>query len=161
MPIQPYTPEPFELEVADRVVGQTVVKQKVRFLRLEHDDEARTCTVHVRVLPFAVAPDGGYGELLSAPIFQYPLDAIVASNSRLVDQRTGNILAERFATKADGSTGTDTDWLEAIERLKASEVPAMYQGDYFLWLRDNQPLLIGEVIRQYIRQADAPPSRYA
>jgi len=40
-------------------------------------------------------------------------------------------------------------------------VPAMYQGDYFLYLRDNQPLIIGDVIRQYIQQADAPPSRFA
>ncbi|RZL08365.1 MAG: hypothetical protein EOO62_15425 [Hymenobacter sp.] len=161
MPIQAYTPAPFELEVCDLVRGQTQLKQKVRFLRLEHDDQARTATVHVLVLPFAVAPGGGYGEGLTTPPFLPYADTIVANNNRLVDMRSGAILAERYARNADGTPATDVDWQAVIDRVEASEVPAMYQGDYFLYLRDNQPLIIGEVIRQYIRQADAAPSRYA
>jgi hypothetical protein len=157
MPIQPYTPLPFELEVADRVHGKTIVKQKVRFTKLEHDDAARTATVHIQVVPYAVAEDGGYGSALTTPPFLAYADTIVASNNRLVDMRDGTILAERqFATPT-----ADTDWLAAIEAVQASQVPAMYQGDYFLYLRDNQPLVIGDVIRQYIQQADAAPSRFA
>lgn len=159
--ITPYNPAPIELAVADLVRGKTQLKQKVRFLRLEHNDAARTATIHVLVLLFAVADDGGYGEALTGPSFSSYTDAIVASNSRLVDMRNGAILAERYAKKADGTRGTDADWQATIERVQASEVPAMYQGDYFLYLRDNQPLIIGEVIRQYIQQADAPPSRFA
>ena len=160
MAIQPYTPPAFELAVADRVVGKTIVKQKVRFLRLEHDDQARTATVHILVMPHAVAEDDSYGPALTTPPFTAYADTIVASNNRLVDMRDGTILAERYKN-ADGSAGTDADWQETIDRITASEVPAMYQGDYFLYLRDNQPLVIGDVIRQYIQQADAAPSRFA
>lgn len=157
MPIQAYTPPPFELEVSDLVRGRTRLKQKVRFLRLEHDDATRTATVHILVIPFAVANDDGYGDAQTRPPFTSYEDAIVASNNRLVDMRDGTILAERkFLTPT-----ADADWLADIARVQASTVPAMYQGDYFLYLRDNQPLVIGEVIRQYIRQADAAPSRFA
>lgn len=158
MAIQSYTPPPFEVEVADLVRGQTRLKQKVRFLRLEHDDEARTATIYVLVLLFALANSGGYGDPLTTPPFASYTDTIVASNNRLVDVRSGAILAER---KPFGTPNADADWLADIARIEAGAVPAMYQGDYFLYLRDNQPLLIGEVIRQYIQQADAPPSRYA
>lgn len=157
MAIQFYTPPPFELEVADRIIGETIVKQIVRFLRLEHDDAARTATVHILVSPHAVAIGGGYGPALTTGPFTPYYDSIVASNNRLVDTRNGAILAERkFLTPT-----ADADWLAAIDRVEASQVPAMYQGDYFLYLRDNQPLIIGDVIRQYIQQADAAPSRFA
>jgi len=157
MPIQPYTPPPFELEVSDLVRGKTHLKQKVRFLRLEHDDANRTATVHIQVVPYALAEDGSYGEAQTRPPFTSYFDAIVASNSRLVDMRNGAILAER----SFGTPAADADWLAAIARIETSAVPAMYQGDYFLYLRDNQPLIIGDVIRQYIQQADAAPSRFA
>lgn len=157
MPIQSYSPPPFELEVSDLVRDKTTVKQKVRFLRLEHDDVARTATVHILVIPHCVAAGGGYGEALTRPPFISYADSIVANNNRLVDARDGSILAERkFNTPT-----ADADWLADIARVEASLVPAMYQGDYFLYLRDNQPLVIGNVIRQYIQQADAAPSRFA
>ena len=157
MPIQSYTPPPFELEVSDLVRGKTQLKQKVQFQRLEHDDVARTATVHILVVPYAVTEEGGYGEAQTRPPFTSYPDQIVASNNRLVDMRNGAILAERKF----GTPTADADWLAAIDRVEASQVPAMYQGDYFLYLRDNQPLVIGDVIRQYIQQADAPPSRFA
>ena len=160
MPIQSYSPAPFELEVADLVRDQTTVKQKARFTRLEHDDAARTCIVHILVTPYALATDGGYGEALTRPPFAAYADTIVANNNRLVDMRDGSILAER-RKKADGTPGTDADWQQAIEDAEASGVPAMYQGDYFCYLRDNVDLNIGSVIRRYIEQADATPSRFA
>lgn len=158
MPIQPYTPPPFELPVADLVRGKTHLKQKVRFLRLEHDDAQRTATIYLLVLLFALAEHGGYGEALTTPPFaSYPA-TITADNNRLVDMRTGSIVAERYPLSG---ALTDAEWQTAVARVQASPVPAMYQGDYFLYLRDNQPLIIGEVIRQYIQQADAAPSRFA
>jgi len=155
MAITPYTPPPFELEVSDRTEGQTTVKQKVRFLRLEHDDELRTCLIHIRVTPYAVAPGGGYGPaLLRPPFTSYPA-TLAAENNTLVDTRDGSILAVRYAPRPGGALGTDADWQADIARIEAdATVPAMYQGDYFLMLRDTQSLIIGDLIRHHILQAN-------
>jgi len=158
MAIQSYTPPPFELEVSDLVRGGTRLKQKVRFLRLEHDDAQRTATIRLLVLLFALAEGGGYGPPLIDPAFSSYNATITADNNRLVDMRNGAILTERYPLAGPLS---DADWAAAVARVEASPVPAMYQGDYFLYLRDTQPLIIGEVIRSYIAQADATPSRFA
>ena len=156
MAIQSYTPPPFELAVSDRTEGETTVKQKVRFLRLEHDDEARTCLIHIRVTPYAVAPGGGYGAaLLRPPFTSYPA-TLAAENNTLVDTRDGSILAIRYTPRPGGALGTDADWQADIARIEADpDLLAMYQGDYFLQLRDTQSLIIGDMIRHHIQQADA------
>jgi len=156
MAIQPYNPPLFELEVADRVIGETIVKQKFLFDRLEHSNAARTCFIQGTVRPFAVAAGGGYGPaLVGGPFAAYPV-TLAAENNTLVDTRDGSILAVRYAPRPGGAPGTDADWQADIARIEAdAALPAMYQGDYFCLIRDTQPLIIGDLIRQHILNANA------
>jgi hypothetical protein len=148
MPLIPHIPTPIEVSVSDRKVNDTTIKQKAVFQRLEHriayNDEAR---VAVTVLVELYAADGdSYGEKLVGPGFAGYTVELVADNQTIVDVTTGEILAINTGYKSKMAWEAEA---------QGYEQPVMFQGDFFELIRDNQPIVIGDLIRQHIAQADA------
>ena len=150
-----YTPTPIVLPVSDRVVGDTVIKQKARFaglLHLQTDEGECNARITVRVSLYAAdatAPDG-YGPLLDGPGLSRYTAELVADNNTLVDKRDGSILLYN-GKLAIRQLLSAQEWEEA-----AAPAYAMLQGDFFELLRENGlPGTIADMIRLHIQQADA------
>lgn len=139
-----------ELPVADRIVADTRIRQKCAFAMLRHtQNEAGECCAHIGVLVTLYAADDaaaeGFGRPLTGPGFSSYAAELVADNNTLVDAQTGAIQAIRQGEN-------DASWRAKID---AFPQPTMLQGDFFEYLRENQPVRIGDMIRQHIQQADA------
>jgi hypothetical protein len=152
MPREAYTSDLIVIPVADRCVNDTRIKQKVRFLKLMHDQAEDTgeCSAQiiVRVLLYAAdasAPDG-YGPLLSGPGLSSYTRTLVANNDTLVDPATGSILAIRDLN------ATQEDWENTIDSFPQT---TLFQGDFFHMMRRYSPIDIEEMIIDHIRNADA------
>ena len=136
-----------EAEISDLVLLDTIIKRKVRFEAMHHHQDADgqcRATLFVRLYCYANAA-GAYGPQLEGPLFRASRRELYADNNCLVDAATGAILAVR-----DGRSAAEWETLPA-----SFEQPTMLQGDFFEYLRENQPILIGELIRHHIQQADA------
>lgn len=151
MPLISHPPTPIIVEVSDRKINDTVIKQKVVFQRLEHRIQPDgTARVGVSILVELYAASGaGYGEKLSGNGFNPYYDELVADNDTIVDAQTGDILAINI--NGFGHKSQD-DWTKQANEFKQN---VMFQGDFFEVLRDTQPVEIGALIRQHITQADA------
>jgi len=151
MPLQPYPRTLIEVPVSDRVIADTRIKQKARFYSLLHTQEVNGVSrVIIKLLVSlyaadSAAPDGYGDKLISAGFSAYECE-LSADNNTLVDPaQAGAILAIRGAA-------TDAQWQATIERFAQD---TMLQGDFFEYLREQQPILIGEMIRHHIAAADA------
>ena len=151
MPLIPYTPSVIELAIADRIAGDTLIRQKARFLSLFHKQTPEgisSVQIVVRVCLYA-AEGQGYGPLLSGPGFSSYEATLGADNRTLVDARpehAGDVLATRELGQ------TEEAWQAVVDSYPQ---PTMLQGDFFEMLRDNQPVQIGDIIRRHIARADA------
>lgn len=151
MPLITHTPSPIVVEVSDRKINDTVIKQKVVFQRLEHRIQTDgTSRVGVSILVELYAANGtAYGEKLTGNGFNSYYDELVADNNTIVDVQTGDILAINviaFGYK------NQPDWIQQANDFKQD---VMFQGDFFEVMRDSQPVQIGALIRHHITQADA------
>jgi hypothetical protein len=151
MPLILYTPSVIELAVSDRVAGDTRVRQKARFVSLFHQQTPEgesSVRIVVCVRLYAAAGDD-YGPALTGPGFSSYEATLGADNRTLVDARpehAGDVLAIREFGQ------TQASWQAVVDSF---EQPTMLQGDFFEMLRDNQPVQIGDIIRQHIMRADA------
>lgn len=136
-----------QMPVADRRLGDTVVRQLATFVQLRHVQELNgecSAVIALRISLFAAAGEG-FGPALAGPGFSDYMAELRADNNCLVVAQTGKILAVR-------GNETEADWLE---RCNAFAGDTMLQGDFFRALREGQAVKIGEMIRQYIQNADA------
>lgn len=147
MPLLPGARALIEIAVASRTIVDTLIKQKAKFVSLLHQQtEAGESLVIVTVRVALFAADGdGFGPALEGPGFSAYEVQLRADNQTVVDAQTGAILAIRLGEP-------EADWQN---KLASYEQPVMLQGDFFEYLRENQPIKIGEMIRQHITQADA------
>lgn len=141
-----------EVAVSDYRAGATTYRQRARFLRLVHEQQADSgecsCEIRVLLLPYAASETGEAGELLPAGrVLTLTVD-LQARNDTLVSAADGAILAQR------GQWEGQAQWQQRIDALSEQQ-DTMLQGDFFEQLRENQPVLIGQMIRQHIQQADA------
>jgi hypothetical protein len=147
MALAPYSPTPIVVDVSDRVISPSLrVKQRAHFVSLLHDYDAQgQPQAHIAVLlrMYAAEPDGSYGPELNLEGFVARPKGLVAANDTLVDAADGTILAIR----TEGE-----NWQAVLDRF---EQPTMLQGNFFEYLRDNVPVMIGTIIRQHIHNADA------
>jgi hypothetical protein len=147
MPVKPGLRKRIEIDLSDRVLNSTRWKQRAicsYFTCLQ--DEQGVCSVSLEVVVRSYSDDKGkYGESLHLRGVPDRAVVIEANNQTLVDFATGAILLVR-------SGENDIQWEQATAAF-AQET--MLQGDYFEWLREQAPLVIGELIRHHIRQADA------
>ena len=135
-----------ELPVADKIYGDTVIKQKAVFASLNHAQFATgesVATVSVQVRSYSLS-GGTYGESLHDKGVPDRLVTLVADNKCVVDAETGAILTVR-------GTETNKEWQAIVDGF---DQPVMLQGDFFELLRE-QPIKIGDLIRLHITQADA------
>ncbi len=148
MPLLTPTRELIRVPLTDRVFNDTVIKQEAVFDTLEHRQDAinGVAQVHVVVVVRSYANDNGeFGIALHDKGMPDKRVYLVADNLTVVNAETGEIVliqaADNYFT-----------WEEDIEALEGN---VMFQGDFFLQLRDNAPIVIGDMIRQHIAQADA------
>lgn len=134
------------VDVADRQLHDTRIRQRARFVELRHaQTESGECRATIIVVVSMYAADGEqYGPRLTGAGFSDYMVELVAANDTLVDAVTGHILAIRTSQSA-------ADWQAELDSHAQA---TMLQGDFFELLRENQPILIGDMIRQHIQQAD-------
>jgi len=150
MPLITPPPTQIELPVSARVSGDTRVLQKALFLSMFHQqlpNGAASVRIVVRVSLYAAdatAPDG-YGLPLSGAGFSAYEATLTADNSTLVDAADGTQLAQHQLGQ------TEAEWQAVVASFPQN---TMLQGDFFLMLREHQPVQIGDMIRHHIEQAD-------
>lgn len=166
-----YTSQPITVDVTDYVRGTTTLKQRVvnRSFEVSHNpDGSITVALPLEIQSYAVAADGGYGELL--PHATRP-DRLVSEADRAVDPETGamryrrltSTTAYNYATGQEeeiplAENGFGGDWLAYLE---AKPEALMLQGQFLAQLHDLAPVNLRALREQYIRDADAAPSRFA
>lgn len=147
MPLEHYEKTSIEMPVSDRIFNDTIIKQKARFVALNHSqNEIESRATVTAVVSMFANDNGAYGQELTGNGFHPYNVNMVADNNCLVDATDGSIVAIREPGESDAQ------W-----RAKADlhEKPVMFQGDYFEYLREHQPLIIGDLIRLHITQSDA------
>jgi len=150
MALAPYNHEFIEVEVQDRVIGGTIIKQKAIFNRMDILQNQYTgavnVTVWVRVNLFANVA-GAYGDKLDGKgLSSYDI-TLTADNNSAVDPTTGAIKFIRF-------TETDEQWKTMLE---SKVEPLMLQGDFFEYLMNYAPVEIAPMLRNFIVQANSAP----
>lgn len=146
---------PIVVDISDLVAETTIVKRRAQRVNVQLPDSATApCVLEVEVIPYARLEDGSYGKELTNSMFKRYTRTLTVSPLRLVDGRSGRILASRFA--ADGSLRPDTDWQADVARLTASTtIEAKTQADWFNELMEQGlPAPINAFVVQYIMQAD-------
>ncbi len=143
----PFTRTLIEVPVADRRIGDTLIKQKFRFTTLTHEQNLDgVCRVAINGVVTMYASEGGeYGPALTAAGFTARPVTMAADNQTLVDAATGAILAIQ----------QDESAAEWAARINSFPQDTMLQGDFFEYLREHADVRIGDLIRQHIAQADA------
>lgn len=145
-----YISQPIIVRVADRMQGtQAIAGQEVRFVRLEHEEFGRfaprvVITLHVTL--YSLDTNGNFLAPLTDDRVGAYSSQLAADNNTVVDATTGAILATRLP-------GTSAEQWDAT--LAAFPGDYMYQGTFFLKMRDHQSVVIGDMIRLHIVQADA------
>lgn len=140
-----YKTRKIEIELADRVIADTVIKQKAKFISLYHSqnetDSFATITVTVSLYS---ADNGVYGAELTGAGFSSYNVVLIADNNTIVNAQTGAILLIR-------SYESNEVWKATAEQFTEN---VMFQGDFFEMLRDTQSINIGDLIKQHITQAN-------
>ncbi|MDO7888240.1 hypothetical protein [Hymenobacter cheonanensis] len=152
MPLVPYAPPLIELPISDLQLGDTLVRRKVRFESLLHQQQASGQSfvrIGVRVCPYAALGDG-YGEPLTGPGFASYEASLGADNLTLVDATPGEQAGAILAVRTLGQS--DEAWQAVVDSFSQ---PTMLQADFFVYLRENEAIKIADVIRHHIQRADA------
>jgi hypothetical protein len=149
MPLQPFEHAHITANVSDRVIGGVVVaKQRATYqsMSIEQNRSSGEMSIVMVVLVslFAVSVTGEYGEAIpeGQGFHSYPV-RLYANNLTAVTL-DGTIKHIR-------QQETQEQWAELLAN---DPDPLMLQGDFFEYVRDNQPLKIGDLIRQHIANAD-------
>lgn len=150
MPLVPHVPQFIEVEVADRVYGGTILKQKARFMGMNIEQNVITgvANVLVRLRVFLYAEsNGGYGgEIVGKGISTYDV-SLVADNNCAVDVATGEVKYIRINEPEDV-------WLQ---KLADAPETLMLQGDFFEVLMHSAPVEIEPMLRNFMLQANQAP----
>lgn len=150
MPLAPHTPKFIEVEVADRVYGSTIFKQKARFMHMDIDQNVYTGVVFVlvRLRVFLFANVGGaYGdEITGNGISGYDV-TLIADNNCAVDVTTGDVKYIRV-------NETDKEWATLLDSKPEN---LMFQGDFFEVLMHTAPVQIEPLLRNFMTQANQAP----
>ncbi len=150
MPLLPGARTPLELIVADRVVADTVIRQKARRTGFEcqfwdtGECVARIVTTVTMYAADATAPDG-LGPALTAAGFAPREVVLHADNQTVVDAATGALLCTRRGE-------AEADWQAKVDGYAQ---PTMLQGDFFAFLCEHVPVKINDMVRLHMQQADA------
>ena len=154
MPLIPGARALIEIPISDLVIAGTTVKRKARFTKLIHEQVfTGECLALIEVYITLYAEDestpDGFGPALTKKGFTTFSDTLSADNQTVVDAMPGATAGDILAIRQGE---TEAAWQA---KLTTYEVPVMLQGDFFEYLRDNEPVLIGAMIRKHILNADA------
>lgn len=144
MPLINFKSEQIAVNISDKVLGDTIIKQTATFVSLRYSQDERESMAEITVLvkPFA-SNKGAYGDsLISRGINSYYV-TLTAKNDTLVEFPSGEIIAVR-------SNENDQQWA-ALAALHPTD--CCLQGDLMEILRE-QPTKIGDIIRHHIAEAD-------
>ncbi|UOR06731.1 hypothetical protein MUN82_06430 [Hymenobacter aerilatus] len=165
-----YTSQPISVDVIDYVRGATRYHQVVvnRSISIVNNaDGSVTVTMPLEIHAYAVNEDGSRGERMPHADRR---DTLVSEADRAVDPATGAMRYRRLTstTSYNYATGEEEeipvpegqilgDWLAYLE---AKPEPLMLQGKFLAAVHDTQDVNLRHLREQYIRDADAAPSRF-
>lgn len=147
MPLLPFYRTRIVVPVSDKVYDSTIIKQEAIFVRLQHNQDhiSGVSSAEIIVLLCAYSSIAGEkGMPLNSRGVPDRTVTLVANNDTLVDVATGALLAI-FSNEEPTVRQTIIDGFPQN---------TMLQGDFFAWLRDNNPVRIGDMIHANIIQAD-------
>jgi hypothetical protein len=153
MPYIPYSNDLIEVEISDRIYSNTTIKQKARFTSLQHIQDEHgigTVTVFVDVDMYAAGPSGSYGSKISSNGINSYKIMLVADNSYVVDVTPSAAFGDVIYQRQPGQS--DDQFTEVLNNFAQ---PVMLQGDFFVMLRNEQPIILKDLITKYIQVADA------
>jgi hypothetical protein len=150
--IRPGLREHIEIELPDLVLGATTIKRKARYVGLNEakaPDASESMTLHTSIVMFNATAEGGYGEEMTSSTFSTKPVYLKGDNDTLLDLKTGAFLAIR---QRPGHT--DEMWAAVLKPFREDpEVDAMLQGDYFEWLKRNNPPSHPDLVRHHMQAA--------
>lgn len=152
MPLLTSTHDLISVSLKDRNFNDTLIKQQAIFNTMIHrqDLDKGIATVVVTVTIRSYSNDKG---IIGVPLnYQGVPDRqvdIVADNNCIVDATTGAIL---LIKQIGNSPRVQADFEAAAAKFTQN---VMYQGDFFLMIRDKMPITIGDLLKQHILQAEA------
>lgn len=163
------------VEIADLVIGNTVIKRKARFDSLHYSQTtpqstpgpfpgsvsttpAQEVVIMVTILSFAANADGSYGESLEGkPGFASYTRPLRATNTTLVDASTGVVIGE--ATLLNDPAATQDAYTDGFGVQHPAGVlhgkDYMYEDEFFRRLASNMPVIVDDLIGQYMVSASA------
>lgn len=150
MPLLAHEPQFIEVEVSDRVYGDTTLKQKARWVNMTISQDATTgfVSVNVKLRVFLFANDNGmYGEAISGKGLSTYDVLLVADNNTAVNPQTGEVRYLRV-------NETPEQWAAL---LAEKPEPLMLQGSFFETLLHAAPVQIEPMLRSFMQMADQAP----
>lgn len=150
MPLLRLPQDLIEVRLPNRLIsGAFTIGEKARFLTLKHGqnhDGACIVECHVWVTMHALTPEDDLGAELTGTGFQGRKVTLRADNQTAVEAATGRIVLQK---------PTDQSYDAWLLEVTAHATDLMLQAEHFIFLRDNAPLVIGDLIRNNILQAIA------
>jgi hypothetical protein len=152
------------INVSDRRIGDTIIKQRAIYLGLSENANPNTpgVVVNTEVRMYAAdatAPDGYGPELTGEGFYPRPVP-LVGNNDYLIDLTTGQVLAERRRQPKNGlPPHTEAEWQAEIRTFPQ---PCMLQGTQFAYARTYEQFNITDLVTRHMELANMPPfNRYA
>lgn len=140
-----YTPKETALDLPDYVNGKTVLKQRVVCTDHHMGHIVQTVVLDIeRRFYYATATDG-YGEELK----DLRTDASLTADNQSYVNAMG-VRVARYGKQ------TPAEWDAEIKALRDSPADYWKQGLYFLRVRDLTPVIITDMILQYMRAEFLP-----
>lgn len=159
-----FTPTPILVEISDIVISGTVVKRKALYRGMNYTEPPfETLPVNpfpvkdgvvlaTRVMLYANNPDNSYGDRLSSRIFNDYDKSFSADADTLVNPVTGAIICEA-SKQFDPASFQEGGVLYNIKYMP--------ENDFFHQLASNSPVIVRNVIAQYLVGINATnPERY-
>lgn len=166
MPEKIYHNPRIEVRVSDFVINDTKIHQMVwnyKISMTQSHDGFLTTILECLIIPYASvevsADSDGWGdELKTGPFISRAYDYMI-SNKTLVeftenplDPNFGKILARTGQSVQDKGLTPQQEWDWVLNEFTGTY---MGEGDLMIYVRDNIPQLLGDMIRNYIKEADA------
>jgi hypothetical protein len=158
--VEPIEIKFIDVELDDYVNGSIRIKQVARNNRLVYlqDDATGECELQLGgiIRWFSYNEDGSVGPLLQERTLHGFPDVLYGKNDTLVKfdltkpEEIGDIIIHRGRPAIREYWPDEAEWLE-IQQLPQ---PMQWQGNVFMWMRDNAPLVIGQMIARHFQAAN-------
>lgn len=153
------------IELSDLEIGDSVVKRKAVVNWLRYSPRYKVVVVDLEILTYARNEDDSYGELIgntrSFRNYEFPL---TANRDEFVNPETGEIIGTRIEYEnPDNSLPAQEEVLDEEDNVITPARPAgkfygidfITEFEYLDTIAKNYPIVLADVIIQYVQNADS------